>query len=119
MKMSANSLKFIALGAILAAAAVARADDEDHLAKAPAAVQATVKKILGSGKLDGFDTVQSDGKPAYDVDLSIGGSNYAVVVNPDGGVIQYEVEVNTALVPPAVLTAGLQPIRMDRQSNVL
>lgn len=85
-----------------------RADDEDHLAKAPAVVQATVKKILGEGKLEGFDTEDYKGKPAYDVDMSIKGTSYAMLIAEDGQVIQREVEVNIAMVPQAVIDAGMK-----------
>ena len=98
----------IVLGAVLAAGSWVRADDEDHLAKAPAVVQATVKKILGKGKLEGFDVEKADGKTVYDVDMEIGGTPYAMLVNEAGEVIQREVEVALVMVPQVVIDTGMK-----------
>jgi hypothetical protein len=106
MTLSSNSLKLIWLAALLTVGAFAMADDEDHLAKAPEVVQSAVKKVLGKGKLEGFDQDEFEGEPAYDVDMNIGGTSYAMMVSPTGEVLQREVEVDLAMVPQAVLGAG-------------
>ena len=106
MGKSSKCVAFAALSVVLLGGSRAKADDEDKLAKAPAAVQATVKKIVGDGKLEGFDNEQVDGKPAFDVDFSLKGGSYAMLVAESGDVIQREAEVNLAVVPQAVIDAG-------------
>jgi len=98
-----------AMGLLLAASGRAWADDEAALAKAPAAVQAAAKKIVGDNKLAGFDTETADGKKVYEVSLETkGGGDYSVTLNEAGDVVEREVEVDAAIVPPDVLDAAQQ-----------
>jgi uncharacterized membrane protein YkoI len=110
----------LALASIVLASGVrAMADDEDKLAKAPAVVQDVVKKVLGDkGKLEGFETTEENGKPAFDIDLSIGGTSYAMIITAAGEVIQREVEITTAMVPPAVLDAAAKAHADGKASEI-
>ncbi len=80
--------------------------DADALKKAPPAVQATVQKVVGDNKIEGCDTEQFDGKTVYEVDFKVKGGDYSISVNPAGDIVEREVEVDMAIVPPSVLDAA-------------
>ena len=61
MKKFPTVLKFVAMAALLTTASVARAEDEDEMAKAPPAVQAAVKAVMGKGTLEGFESEEYQG----------------------------------------------------------
>lgn len=92
--------------AALSYSSIARAGDTGPLVKAPAAVQSVVKKMMGDGKLNGLDSEMMDGKTVYEADLSIKGGAYVLVLADDGTVIQREVAVDAAMIPPTVLDAA-------------
>ena len=97
----------LALGVVVAAGVRAWGDDEDALAKAPAAVQATVKAVVGQNKLAGFDPEQEGGKTVYEVSYELkGGGDYTIVVSGTGEVLEREVEVDPSIIPPEVIDAA-------------
>lgn len=107
MQRNSKTLSLLAVSLVLATTVRAMADDEGKLARAPSAVQAAVKTVIGDkGKLDGFDTTTEAGKTVFDVDLSVGGGSYGMLIAESGEVIQREVEVPASMVPPAVLEAA-------------
>ena len=102
-KFAAMAVAVLGVGASVAV----WADDEDHLAKTPAAVQATVKSIVGQNKLAGCDPEQENGKTVYEISYELkGGGDYTVVVAEDGSVLEREVEVDPSIVPADVIAAA-------------
>ena len=92
--------------AILTTAVTTMADDEDAIAKAPAAVQTTVKKVLGDKKCEGFDKEDADGKPAYEVSYKVDGVDHSTLIAETGDIISEETDVDLAKVPAPVLDAA-------------
>src|SRR5579864_7273002 len=106
MKAYGNLLAVAVFAAALTAGVTVRADDEDHLAKAPAAVQATVKSVIGQNKLAGCDAEQENGKTVYEVSYELkGGGDYTIVVAEDGAIVEREVEVDPSIIPAEVIDA--------------
>ena len=93
----------IVLGLALVCSSWLRADDEEHLAKAPAAVQAAVKKLIGSHKLEGFD---KENDTSYEVNYKVGGTDYAAIISDNGEILENEVEIDMSAVPAAVLESA-------------
>src|SRR5207249_9978966 len=99
MKNSGKQFGSIALGAalILGCSSWARSDeDADRLATAPAPVKATAKGLMGNHKLEGFDKETEGGKTIYELDYSIGGSEYAAAISESGEILETEVEVDAS-----------------------
>jgi uncharacterized membrane protein YkoI len=105
MHLSRKAVACVA-AAIFATAITVRADDEDAMAKAPAAVQATAKKVLGDKKCEGFDKEDADGKPAYEVSYKVDGVDHSTLIAENGDVISEETDVDLAKVPAAVIEAA-------------
>jgi uncharacterized membrane protein YkoI len=105
MKVSKFAL-VCAVTAIAGAAAWSFADDEDAIAKAPAAVQATVKKVLGDKKCEGFDKEDASGKTAYEVNYKVDGVDHATLIAENGDILEEETDVDLAKVPAAVTGAA-------------
>lgn len=102
--MSAGKLfALLAASLLLGQVSVARADeDADRLAAAPDVVKASAKSLMGDHKLEGFDKEVENGKTVYELDYSIGGSDYAAVIGENGAILEQEVEVDASVIPAAV-----------------
>jgi hypothetical protein len=72
------------------------------LAKAPPAVQKTVKQLVGSNKIDEFGTETTLGKTLSVVEFSVKGKEYAFGIDPAGNVVVRWVGVDASVVPPVV-----------------
>ncbi len=106
MHISRKSIGCFA-AAILATSVWTMADDVDTLAKAPAAVQATVKKVLGDKKCEGFDKEDAvDGKPAYELSFKVDGADHSVIIVESGDVVEEEADVDLSKVPAPVIDAA-------------
>jgi hypothetical protein len=89
------------------AAKKAEAKEEDEkgestgipLAKAPKAVQATVRKLLGKGKLV---KLAKEGDGNYELDYQVEGVTQAAIVAPDGKIQEQEITVDPSTLPKAV-----------------
>jgi len=106
MRISNKSLGLVAAALVIGAASWGMADDEAAIAKAPSAVQATVKKVLGDKKCEGFDQEDSDGKPAYEVSYKVDGVDHSTLINQNGDIIEEEVDVELSTVPAPVTDAA-------------
>jgi len=62
------------------------------LDQTPAAVQATLIKQVGDGKLEGIDKETKDGKTTYEADAIIGGKEYEINVAEDGTLLGKKLE---------------------------
>ncbi len=97
----------IALATAVGGTAFAFADENsDAVKKAPDAVQATVKTLVGDHKIAEFSTETADGKTIYDLEYKIKGVSYAADIDPTGNIVEREVDVDLSVVPPAVLEAA-------------
>lgn len=105
MNLSRKAIACFA-AAIFTTTVMTMADDEDAIAKAPAAVQATVKKVLGDKKCEGFDQEDADGKPAYEVSYKVDGVDHSTLITEAGDVISEETDVDLDKVPAAVMDAA-------------
>jgi hypothetical protein len=83
-------------------------DDEKDEAKekksaiVPKAVQATVKKLLGKGKLLSL-APEEDGN--YELDYKVNGVHQAAIISKDGKIQEEEVTVEPSTLPKAVIEA--------------
>jgi len=80
----------------------AKKDSEAALDKAPKEVKATVKKLLGEGKVVGF-ALESDGN--YELDYQIKGVDQSAIIAPSGKILESEVTVEVSKLPKAVTDA--------------
>lgn len=62
------------------------------LEQTPAAVQTTLTKQIGAGKLAGIDKETMDGKTAYEADAIIDGKEYEINVAEDGTLLGKKLE---------------------------
>ena len=107
MRSLRRTLTTLALSTTVISASFAIADEAtDTLGKAPAAVQATVKKLVGENKMKELAVETADGKTIYDLEYKIAGVNYAADIDPSGKIIESEVEIDMSVVPEAVLAAA-------------
>jgi alpha-tubulin suppressor-like RCC1 family protein len=107
MKASRIALASFALGLAVGSGATcfAKEDAAANLGKAPAAVQATVKKELGKRMLEEFDKEIAGGKLEYEAGYAENGVDHAVIIDATGKVIQREADIEIDKLPPAVAEA--------------
>ncbi len=72
-------------------------DDEKNEVKitmdqAPAAVQATLKKTVGDGKITDLAKETDDGKTIYEADAMIGDKAYEIKVGEDGTLLKQKID---------------------------
>lgn len=58
----------------------------------PKAVQATIKKEVGDGKIEDISKETEDGKTIYEVDAEIGGKDYEIKIAENGALISKKLE---------------------------
>jgi uncharacterized membrane protein YkoI len=80
----------------------AEKDAKAALEKAPKVVQATVKKLLGDGEVDGF-ALESDGN--YELEYEVKEVAQSATISPSGKIMETEVTVEATKLPTAVLDA--------------
>lgn len=73
------------------------------LAKAPLAVQKSVKQLVGSDKINEFGTETTLGGTLSVVEFEIKGVEYAFGIDSAGNVVVRWVGVDQSVVPPAVI----------------
>lgn len=79
------------------AAATQKAEDDEVAVKledCPKAVQDTIKKEVGSGKIDKLVKEVEDGKMIYSVDAKIDGKDYEINVAEDGTLISKKLDTD-------------------------
>jgi uncharacterized membrane protein YkoI len=84
------------------------ADNEIPLAKAPSAVQATVKKVIGKDKLVSLDSDVENGKTVYEVDGEAKKLSYSVHMSEAGEVLGISMDIPLNILPAAVIDASKQ-----------
>ena len=77
-------------------------DAKAALEKAPKEVQATVKKLLADGEINGF-ALESDGN--YELEYEVKEVAQSAVISPSGKIMETEVTVEASKLPKAVLDA--------------
>jgi uncharacterized membrane protein YkoI len=82
------------------------ADNEIPLRKAPPAVQATVKKVIGKNKLVSLDSDVENGKRVYEVDGEAKKFSYSVHMSEGGDVLGISMDIPLTIVPDAVMEAS-------------
>ena len=82
------------------------ADNEIPLKKAPPAVQATVKKVLGKDKLVSLDSDVENGKTVYEFDGEAKKLSYSVHMSETGDVLGISMDIPLNIVPDAVIDAS-------------
>jgi hypothetical protein len=90
----------VSCGLFGARAATVRAEDEDEgkevkikFSEAPAAVQKTLTDEAKGAKIETLDQETSkSGKVVYEADVKIDGTNYEIVVAPDGKLIHKKID---------------------------
>ena len=92
----------------LAASSLALAEENVPMSKLPAAVQTTLKQIVGGGHLEGCDSEVAAGKTTYEADFKSKGSDCSVTVNEAGAVQEWSLDAPLNIVPPPVLGAALK-----------
>jgi hypothetical protein len=103
------------LNAILPIAAIAaalvlnplliRADEEDELNEQPAAVQKTAHEQIGSSKIEEVEPTYAAGQHATEVEYGENGKKMAIVIAPDGTLIQKEHRMSPSEAPEAIKAA--------------
>jgi hypothetical protein len=86
-------------------AALAAEDPAKDLAKAPAAIQASAKQLLGEKKLEEFDKESLDGKTTYEIGFKVGDVDHSYILDESGKLIQEEADIATDKLPAAVTDA--------------
>lgn len=88
-------------------AALANAEDENHIVldKAPAAVQAAVKKTLGDNALVSLSKEDEDGKISYEAEFKVKDVSHSSTFAADGSLLEQETEVKLDRLPPEVTAA--------------
>ena len=78
----------------MAKAEMAKEADEVKvkLEDCPKAVQETLKKEIGDGKIEDIAMEKEDGKVIYEADAEIGGKDYEIKVSADGRLISKKLE---------------------------
>jgi hypothetical protein len=110
--MNRRSLTFVALALIAAITggvtlkSLADGGDE-RLAKAPKAVQESVKKLVGENKISGFGTEKTLGMTVFVVEVEAkNGREYAFGLDPDGTIAVRWVGLDPSIVPAEVIDAA-------------
>ena len=68
------------------------ADVKVKIEDCPKAVQETIKKEVGNGKIEDITKDAEDGKTSYEADVEIGGKDYEIKVAEDGTLISKKLE---------------------------
>ena len=106
MRIARNRLGLIAAVVVLGCAASAMANKlTDALAKMPAPVQETFKKVLGKNTLGGLAIELEDGKTIYEAEYVVKKVTYVFFVAEDGKLIEHGVEVGQFFLPEEVVAA--------------
>jgi len=95
--------------ALVLAVALPSWGDEDAskaLKAAPPAVQVAVVQLVGTNKINDFDSEVYAGKTVYDVEFAVKGASYEADIDASGNILTREVEVDLAIIPPAVIDAA-------------
>jgi len=110
--MNKPSLAFVSLALIAAITggvtlrALADGGDE-RLAKAPKAVQESVKKLVGDNKISGFGMEKTLGMTIFAVEVEAkNGREYAFGLDPDGTIAVRWVGLDPSIVPAEVIAAA-------------
>ena len=102
-------MKHLSLCVALALGTVAsvRADEKDvRLDQVPAAVQAAMKKLAGSGAITNTSReTEKDGTVLYEVAYKIGEKKFEAEVSASGEVVVVDEQVTLESLPPAVRAA--------------
>ena len=102
----ATRIVILGASAVCASVSVGRADEAKvDVASAPQAVQAAVKKIVGSSAITGFSKEIEDGKTSYEVEYKLNDAEHSATFAPDGKVLEQEEPVKAANLPAAVTAA--------------
>jgi uncharacterized membrane protein YkoI len=94
------------LATVCATALLVWADNEVPLKKAPAGVQATIKKVVGKNKFDSLDSDVENGKTVYEVDAHGKNISYSVHMSDSGEVLGISLDIPMEIVPAAVIDAA-------------
>jgi uncharacterized membrane protein YkoI len=86
--------------------AIWAASSADALRGAPPAVQLAVVQLVGTNKVNEFDSEVEAGKTVYDLEYIVKGVTYEADIDPSGQILTREVEVDLSIVPPAVVSAA-------------
>jgi len=108
MRLDLKSLAAVAISVMLAGCSMAIADDQVPLDKAPAAVQATVNKVVGSNKFVSLDSDVENGKTVYEVDAEGKNASYSVHISATGEVLGISLDIPIEIVPDAVIAAAVK-----------
>lgn len=106
MKMK-HAVVTLLVGTAMAAGALALADENIAMHKLPAAVQNTLKQIVGGNHLEGCDSEVANGTTVYEADFKSKGSECSVTVSEAGEVLEWSLDAPLNIVPPPVLKAAL------------
>jgi uncharacterized membrane protein YkoI len=80
-------------------------DSKVALDQAPAAVQAAVKKVIGTNKMEELTKETEDGKVVYEVEFEANDVDHSASISEDGKVLEEEMEVEMKDLPAAVAKA--------------
>lgn len=82
-------------------------DDEREIAivEAPAAVQATFRRIAGTSTIDEVSREETAGKVEYEAEFKTGGGKYSITVTADGTLVEVEKKLKVTDLPGAVKSA--------------
>jgi uncharacterized membrane protein YkoI len=103
-----KSIMGLGAGFILAVAGCASNSEKEDMASAPAAVQATAKRVLGDRKSEGFDKEDYEGKPAYELTYKVDGVDHSALIAENGELLEEEVDVDLSKVPTPVTSAAMK-----------
>ena len=106
-----------AAGALLIVHTV-QAEEDDDLGKLSAEVQKTVHKVIGSSKIDEVEPTYVDGKYATEVEFHRDGKEMAIVVSPEGKLIQTEERMAQKNMPEVIKSAVLKQFPKAKISRV-
>jgi hypothetical protein len=105
MKLNA----ILPLAAIAAALALnpilVRADEEAELSEQPPAVQKTAHEQIGASKIEEVEPTYAAGEHATEVEYREKGQKMAIVIAPDGTLIQKEHRMSPGEAPDAIKAA--------------
>ncbi len=93
----------LALGGVLRVGFAA--EEAMDFNKAPAAVQAAVKKIVGDNKVEKFTREIEHKATVYEAKYKVDGQSRSIEVSENGQVLEQEQELDTAALPKAVSDA--------------
>ena len=101
--------KLLSLSVVIIAAAASTiafaGEDKISLDAAPAAVQASIKKVVGAGKMGDVTKESEDGKTVYEAEFTLDKAEHSVKVSESGDVLEEETELDAPALPAAVTDA--------------